>query len=935
MKPFPGQDAPGRPTQKTRLLPFLTLALLALAVLPLTLFPFSSVSLTSPLPPHASSILAKCQALQLTPGPDDSFYKRKHSDRWDRALGGQKRVLVKNARIWDGERERRGDVLMVKGVIRAVGRVKMEDLEGMKDTEVLDARGRWVTPGIVDLHSHLAVEPQPALSGASDGNSFHGPVLPWLRSIDGLNTHDDAYRLSVSGGVTTSLILPGSANAIGGQAFPIKLRPTSERSPTSMLVEPPYDLLAGMNATEQDMHGSRRPRWRHIKHACGENPSRVYSQTRMDTVWNFRQAYSQARALKSAQDAYCTAALSNDWHAINNKPFPEDLKWEALVDVLRGRVKVQTHCYEAVDIDDFVRLSNEFQFPVAAFHHAHEAYLVPDVLKRAYGHAPAIAMFATFSRYKREAYRHSEFAPKVLAGEGVDVVMKSDHPGIISRYLLHEAQQAHFWGLSADGALKSVTSTPARVMGLGHRVGYVREGYDADLVLWDTHPLNIGATPVQVWIDGIAQLPARPLGRTEPDSLAPPRTPNFDKEAQRTMEYDGLPPLEPRRVFGRVMFTNVSSVFSRMENGTIGVREVRRGEVVVVEKGRIVSIDARNEDEDGSGEVEVVDLEGGSLGPALVSAGSGMGLAEIAMEGSTADGVAGDPLFSETGAVRAVDGLQFGTRNALLAYRSGVTTAITAPVPYGGVSTAFSLGARHMLEKGAVVQERAALHVWIGHAGVPSVSTQVEALRKRILTAKGEWKTVTEGETTLVVETHSADVIASLLFLKKEVEGKVRGGGKIKLTIMGASEAHLLASELADAGVGVIVAPVRPQPYEWERRRVLPGPPLTKDDLIGTLFKAGVTVGIAPQGVSGERMMSTWAVRNARFDAAWVAAASGGLISKSDALAMASSNIEKLLGVTAEPWYGDIVITQGGDLLSFKGKVVAVISPRRGLVDLL
>jgi hypothetical protein len=120
------------------------------------------------------------------------------------------------------------------------------------------------------MHSHLGVYSAPALSGASDGNSLHGPILPWLRSLDGLNTHDDAYRLSISGGITTALVLPGSANSIGGQAFPIKLRPTEARSATSMLLEPPHTINGST------VPAGAHPRWRHMKHACGENPSRVY-----------------------------------------------------------------------------------------------------------------------------------------------------------------------------------------------------------------------------------------------------------------------------------------------------------------------------------------------------------------------------------------------------------------------------------------------------------------------------------------------------------------------------------------------------------------------------------------------------------------------------------------------------------------------------------
>jgi len=135
-----------------------------------------------------------------------------------------------------------------------------------------------------------------------------------------------------------------------------------------------------------------------------------------------RTAYTEASKLRDAQDAFCLKAASGQWAGLGE--FPDDLRWEALVDVLRGRVKVNNHCYEAVDLDDIVRLTNEFKFKLAAFHHAHETYLVPEVLKKAYGGPPVSALFATHGRYKREAWRGSEFAPKILTEHGLKVVMK-------------------------------------------------------------------------------------------------------------------------------------------------------------------------------------------------------------------------------------------------------------------------------------------------------------------------------------------------------------------------------------------------------------------------------------------------------------------------------------------------------------------------------
>ncbi|OBZ68134.1 hypothetical protein A0H81_11870 [Grifola frondosa] len=922
--------------------------------------------LATNLPPHAAPTLSRCRSLHLPPGPSPDFHRRKQSDRF---VPGTKPTLLQNAKVWTGQQNGTevilADILLDNGLIKGIGHVGRAAIEAYNDLVVIDLKHAWVTPGIVDLHSHLGDASSPELDGASgDDNSLKGPVQPWLRALDGLNTHDESYALSIAGGVTTALVLPGSANAIGGQGFTIKLRKTPERSPSSMLLEPPYQINTSF------LEAGGNPRWRQMKHACGENPSRVYGQTRMDTIWGFREAYNKAREIKEAQDQYCANVLAGDWDTSARTTFPEDIQWEALVDVLRGRVKVQIHCYETVDLDDIVRypdvqLTNEFKFPIAAFHHAHEAYLVPDVLKRAYDHHPAVAMFATNARYKREAYRGSEFAPRILAEQGLKVVMKSDHPVLDSRFLLYEAQQAFVYGLPENLAIAAVTSTPAEIMGMSHRIGYVKEGWDAgedppppccaahlprltpslDLVVWDSHPLALGATPKQVFIDGIPQL-EHPYIVPKPAAFqVKPQVPNFDKEAADAVKYEGLPPLAPKKAQSKtVLFTNVKSAYSRVRGGVqeafmaqeedTGVVLVEDGSVKCTGTQKSCLTSALAED------TEVVDVRGGSVAPGLVTFGAPLGLEEISSESSTNDGYVYDPLLQSIPAIlgdgaliRAVDGLQFGGRDSLLAYRSGVTTGITAPVHawfFAGLSTSFSTGALHKLEQGALVQEVSALHVSVRHFGAaPSVSTQIAALRHLLLEpGKGDagryFREVGEGRVTLVIDADSADVIATLILLKKEVEEKF--GNKVKMTITGAVEAHMLAKEIAEADIGIIQVPSRPFPTTWERLRILPGHPLTEQSSITKLLAHNVTVGIGIE--------EAWSARNTRFDIGWAAVEAGGQISKAEAIALGSTNVEMLLGGEVETDRAhDLVVTEGGDLLDLESKVIAVISPSRKLVD--
>ncbi|KAF9220135.1 hypothetical protein BS17DRAFT_787951 [Gyrodon lividus] len=868
-------------------------------------------------------VLHQCSYLKTPAGPPANFYTRQQSDRH---VPDTKPTLIRNATIWtsgkNGTEVIEGDLLLHKGLIKAVGNVPLRLLHGLQP-QVVDAHGAWVTPGIVDLHSHLGVGSAPELDGASDTNSVKAPILPWLRSLDGLNTHDAAYELARSGGVTTAQILPGSANNIGGQAFIIKLRETKERSPSSMLVEPPY-TLNGSNF-DHDLP----PRWRHMKHACGENPSKVYSMTRMDTGWNFRQAYDTARKLRDQQDSFCAKAEAGSWKELADSSFPEDLQWEALVDVLRGRVKLAVHCYEAVDLDGIVRLTNEFKFPVASFHHAGETYLVPDLLKKTWGGVPSIALFAANFRKKREAYRGSEFAPRVLTSHGIPVVMKSDHPVVNSRYLLHEAAQAHYYGLKLNVALLSVTATPADAMGLGHRLGRIREGYDADVVIWDSHPLRLGSTPQQVFIDGIPQFTSPHVSAKPPTFQSPPNTPDFDKEAADAFAYEGLPPLNARPV-QRAIFTNVSSLHTRSE-GELSVQG--RPEVVVVHDGNIVCsspatcLGYLTDDE----HAETIDLKGGSIVPGLTIYGTPLGLVEIRLEPSTNDGRVFNPLSGDPptilgdGLIRAIDGLQFEGRNTLLAYRGGVTAAVTAPSGsfVRGSSTAFSLGAQNILQNGSI-QSDVAMHVVITKNNSPSVSTQIAALRTMLLGHGSDevLSRVRAGTATLVVDVDSADIMAALLRLKGEYEQI--SGNTLQLTFAGALESHLIAKEIANAGVSVIVTQPKPYPDTWDQRRFLAGTPLTADSLVSVLLAAGVNVGVG--------LRDEYEGRNLRWEVARLALSSNGAIDRNTALALATINVEKALGIHGN-MPQDLVAYEGGEAFDFEGKVVAAISAQLGRTD--
>ncbi|KAK7444035.1 hypothetical protein VKT23_015432 [Stygiomarasmius scandens] len=1007
--------------------------------------------------PH---LLRVCKSLHTPVGRPSSYEPSSRIPGGsDRFIPGTPPVLIRNARILTGNLDPfdpnstdpdtlHGSILLDKGLIIRVGTIPPELVEDVKKKNKKEYGVDLVEDWLIYIRMlEWMADALPVLRGASDGNSHHQPINPFLRSVDGINTHDLSYYLTPAGGVTTAQVLPGSANNIGGQAFLIKMRQSGkEGSVREMVLEPPRGLF------DNDREDDYIP-WRHMKHACGENPDRRYSQTRMDGAWNFREAYARAQKILQSQNEFCSDLQSRvpagtAYDDLEKKGFPEDLELEALVDVLRGRVKLSVHCYEAVDLDAMVRLTNEFHFPIASFHHAGETYLVPELLKKAWGGPPAAALFASNARKKREAYRGSEFAPRILADHGIDVVMKSDHPVLPSRHLLYEAQQAFYYGLDSGLAIASVTSTPADRAGVGWRVGRIGVGWDADLVLWDTHPLALGSTPVQVWVDQVPQLPfasdpftyhntfnsdtdssdiARENGphviTNKPERFQElPKVPDFTKEREEVVKWDGLPPLggwgsEKDKDGGRmVRFTGVKSMWVRdrysarvADAGVANVgikmlfdevedldqKKAKSGTwSVVVKDGLIICYEP--EDSMSTTEytacpsyvsqtsIHTVNLSSGSLSPGFTSFGNPLGLVEIRLEPSTNDGDVWDPLTDgnppavfgtspssgagDASITRARDGLFFGGRNTLLAYQAGVTKAITPPSGANsgkfllGLSVGFHTGAADALdahgELEAVIKDEVGLHVSIQHGTSVGVSTQVGVLRKLVLGGGGSWEDVRKGNLPFIIHVDNADIMATLTILKYEVEASLAGRlvtsefvtgpqtqlasssnstpetnhetqAKLKMTFVGASEAHLLADEIARAGIAVILSPSRPFPRTWDARRILPGPPLSADTAITRLVKAGVLVGI---GVPDE-----YDAKNLRFEVGWAALDSNGTLSKTQALALGTVNVEQALGLTDDASdldMDDLVVYQGGGPFDMESKVIGVVSSRRKVVDL-
>ena len=378
-------------------------------------------------------------------------------------------VVIKNATVMTVTHGNitNGSIYIKDGKIAAVG----ENVNAPPGVTVIDAGGKYLTPGIVDSHSHIALD--------DDVNEATSPITPHMMMKDAFDYQDKAIYRALAGGVTTSLLLHGSANMIGGQAVVIKHKYGDSR-----------DAMLFPNAP------------RSIKFASGENPKRVYGSrgqlpsTRMGNFAVQRQALVEAQDYMREWDSYDAKVKRGDKDAT---PPKRDLKLEALADVLRGKIMVQIHIYRADEMLTEIAMAKEFGYKIRAFHHALEAYKVADQVA---ANDIAIATFADWWGYKQEAWDAIPWNAVMCMRKGVRVAIKSDS-GDYTRRLNQEAAKAiRYGGATEEEALKMITLNPAWIIGVDDRVGSIDVGKDADLVIWDGYPLSTTGVPEKVLIDG-------------------------------------------------------------------------------------------------------------------------------------------------------------------------------------------------------------------------------------------------------------------------------------------------------------------------------------------------------------------------------------------------------------------------------------------------
>ncbi len=412
-------------------------------------------------------------------------------------------IAIRGATIMTatGQRIDNGTIVLERGAISYVG----TDRPPPAGATVVDGKGKFVTPGIIDAHSHMGVYPAPNAKAHGDGNEAVSPVTAHARAEWGFWPQDPQLARAVAGGVTSALILPGSANLIGGRGFTVTMRPSR-------------------TAAEAAFPGAPST----VKMACGENPKRVYGdkggpQTRMAEYAAFRTAFAEAAAYAAKKAAYDkayalwsekkTRAAELDSKRKDGKkvagetgpePVPMDLRLETLAGVLRGDVLVQIHCYRADEMAQLIAIADEMGFKITSFHHALEAYKIRDLLAKK---NIAVNTWADWWGFKLEAYDGIPENAALLTDTGVRATIHSDDPVGIQR-LNQEAAKAQAAGIRAgikiddDTALRWVTANPAKVLGIDSVTGTLQAGKRADVVMWSGSPFSVYSRAELVIVGG-------------------------------------------------------------------------------------------------------------------------------------------------------------------------------------------------------------------------------------------------------------------------------------------------------------------------------------------------------------------------------------------------------------------------------------------------
>jgi imidazolonepropionase-like amidohydrolase len=426
-------------------------------------------------------------------------------------------TLIRGATVLTGTGARldNSDVLIANGRIEAVG----QNLNAPAGARVIEASGRWVTPGLIDVHSHLGVYASPGVNASGDGNEATDPVTANVWAEHSVWPQDPGFETALEGGITTLQILPGSANLIGGRGVTLK-----NVAATS------YQAMKFPDAPQG------------LKMACGENPKRNYGgqgrppSTRMGNVAGYRQAFADAQDYREQWRKYQREFAEYQKTNAGNKdkkdgdeakapptPPKRDLELETLVAAMNGDLQIHIHCYRSDEMSIMLDLSKEFGFKIAAFHHAIEAYKIADKLA---ANGVCGAEWADWWGSKMEMFDgiQEDIALTDLPQGGCAIVHSDSEEGI--QRLNQEAAKAMSRGnraglnITPEHAIRWITANPARALAIDQKTGTLEPGKMADVVIWNGTPFSVYALAEQVFVDGVLEFDrAHPLPQPRSDFL--------------------------------------------------------------------------------------------------------------------------------------------------------------------------------------------------------------------------------------------------------------------------------------------------------------------------------------------------------------------------------------------------------------------------------
>jgi imidazolonepropionase-like amidohydrolase len=766
-------------------------------------------------------------------------------------------VLIKHATVLTaaGPRLLGASLLLRDGKIVAVG-PDAEVAGAAGGAEVVDATGKWVTPGLIDPHSHLGVYASPAVAANADGNEATNPVTADVWAEHSVWPQDPQFPLALAGGVTTMQILPGSANLFGGRSITVKNVPAlgvdAMKFPGA-----PYGL----------------------KMACGENPKRVYGErghppsTRMGNVAGYREAWIRAARYREKWREYQDKKARGK----DAEPPERDLGLETLAGVLEGKILVQNHCYRADEMLEMIDIAHEFGYHIAAFHHAVEAYKIAPVLAQ---NGICADMWADWWGFKMEALDGIRENLALVAQAGGCAVVHSDSADGIQR-LNQEAAKAMAAGIRAgiaitpEEAVRWLTINPARSIGVDRQTGSLEAGKMADVVVWSGNPFSVYSHAEKVYVDGALmydnldprhqpmtdfELGLRDGVRAQAGGMGTAATAAASPAAAAAGSAappagDTMAPAAPGAnvapAAGAASLAPAETVaILGATVHTMGPAGTLRGATVILAGGRIQAVGAGIPIPAGA---RRIDATGKIVTPGLLDSLTNLGLVEVNAVEDTEDATNEDPQVSAAFDVA----LGINSRSMLIPINrvEGITRAISAP----GSGKSLFLGQGAVIQLGGgpqtVVRRSVAQFVALGEAGarlaggtrgVAAIRLR-EALRdaldydaNRAAYDRAERRPyslprldleallpVARGQQPLVALVNRASDIEQILDLARQM--------KLRLILAGAAEGWEVAGEIATAHVPVLLNPLTDLPQSFEEL----GATLEN---AARLVRAGVTV---------------------------------------------------------------------------------------------